>query len=116
MYRFDACVLIEHRAGWVRTTRLIAMGVGTINECLIGEIQLWCPVDGNTARELIPLLIHHTGGWIPKVVDADFAWNIGEMLLILGPPQTSGKLQLFQDAVIGFSKHRIGIERIGILA
>ena len=51
----------EVRTRWIGAACLVAMGVGAIDQCLVGEIELGRPVDGGAARKLVPLLIHDAG-------------------------------------------------------
>src|ERR1044072_7694606 len=92
------------------------MGIRTIDQCLVGEAQLWRPVDGRAARELIPLLIDYPGGWITPTGDKQLTWNIGEVLLIFRPAQTADQLKVAEDVVIDLAERRVRIERVGILA
>ena len=87
----------------------------TIDQCLIGEIELRRPVDGGAARELVPLLIDHAGAGIAISGHEQARLGYREMLLVFGPAQTACQLQIGEDIVISLAKTRIGIQRIGIL-
>jgi len=106
----------EDRSRRVCAAGLVTMRVRSIDQGLIGEIQFGCPVDGGTARELLPLLVHHTGNGVTIARHEEFAGNIGEMFLVVGPAQTGGQLKIFYDIVIDLAETGIGVQCVGILA
>ncbi len=67
-------------------------------------------------QQLIPLLVDDLNDRITITLRIQFARNIAEMLLVLGPAQPRGELQIGQEAIISFTKCRVRIQRVGILA
>ena len=104
------------RARRIGAASLIAVRIGAVDQGLIGEIELRRPVDGGAASELIPLLVHHAGNGIAIPGHEQFARDVREMLLILGPAQAGRELQIAEDVVIRLAETRIGVQRVGILA
>ncbi len=106
----------QHRARRVRAACFIAMREGAIDQSLIGEIELRRPIGDEAAGELAPILIHHARARIAIAAGGELAWYQGEMLLILGPAQTAGQLEIIGDLVIGFAEQRIRVQAIWVLA
>ncbi len=106
----------EHRARRIGAAGLVAMRVGEIDHALIGEIELGRPVQHGAARPFAPFLIEIAGGGITEAVGQQFAGDFDEMFAVVGPAQTAREFQVSRDVVVHLSEHRIGIQRVGILA
>src|SRR6185437_15156679 len=100
----------------IGSARLVSMRKGAIDQCLIGKTKLWRPICCEPTGELIPLLIHCTRAGVAITVDQYLAWNVGKVLAVLSPTQSTYQLQLRNNLIIGFAKSGIGIEHIGVLA
>src|SRR6185437_2405711 len=105
----------QDRTRRIGSAGLVAVGIRAVDQCLIREIKLGCPIDGCATRQLIPLLIDDAGARIAIAMYEQFAGYEREMLLIFRPTQTSRQLQIVQNIVIGLAKSRIGIQCVGIL-
>ncbi len=108
--------LQKYRAGWIGPSRLVAVRIGCVDQCLIGEIQLRRPIGGETASPLIPLLIDNANRRIAITLIDQFAWNIDKMLPVVRPAQPGRKFQIAGDVVIRLTESGIGIQRVGVLA
>ena len=65
--------------------------------------------DSRAPGELIPLLVHDIGNRIAIATREQFARNIGEMLLILSPTQTSREFEIGCDVIIDLPEGGVGI-------
>ena len=71
------------------------MGIGTIDQGLIGKVELGCPVGDGATRELVPLLIDDAkDGIAPAAVQPaslEYRRNVSGLPSTANPPSVSGR-------------------------
>src|SRR5262249_9209915 len=85
--RLGVCSNKQHSTRWIGAACLVAMSIGAIDECLVSEIELRCPIHPGPAGKLIPLLIDNSNDWIPPTFDQQPTWYLREMFLVFRPAQ-----------------------------
>ncbi len=111
-----AYILKKYCTRRIGTARFVTARIGTVNQRLIGEIELGRPVHYCATGEFIPLLVHYPCDGITIAVCEEFTWNVGEMLSIFGPTQATRQLHVIGNVIIDLAKAGIGIQRIRVLA
>src|SRR6185437_3598667 len=65
----------ENRARRIGATCLVSPSVRTIDQCLIGKVELGRPIRGEASGPFLPLLVDRTDVSVAPAVGQQFAWN-----------------------------------------